>query len=99
MFIQFWNGWFSDQKFMHFIYKDYYMAILVGVRVESNVYFKIELYSKWMSNEYIRRGGTSKLGSNKGFLTHSYQCIRIVRITGHDAIGIHFIFFLLSSMS
>lgn len=34
-----------------------------------------------------------KLGSNKGFLTHSYQCIRIVRITGHDAIGIHFIFF------
>lgn len=45
---------------MHFIYKDYYMAILVGVRVESNVYFKIELYSKSMSNEYIRRGGTYK---------------------------------------
>lgn len=87
MFIQFWNGWFSDQKFMHFIYKDYYMAILVGVRVESNVYFKIELYSKWMSNEYIRRGGTSKTRLEQR-LSDTF-----LRITGHDAIGIHFIFF------
>lgn len=33
-----------------------------------------------------------QLGSNIGSLTHSYQCIRVVRITGHEAIGIHFIF-------